>query len=903
MTMRVNPAVTPVPATLPWTDRGEEASATRAGASPRSDRDVEILRSMSRRINPHDAGAHNNLGVVYYNKGMFAEAVELFELALDIDPRMQVAERNLQIAYFGTGYYAQLVTELRARLAEDPADLAARDRLARAYYHAGDDTATTEELQQILERGGASVAVFQRIARVRSRRGDVDGALDALRGAAELEPENARVQLQIGEAHFHRGRSGDAREPLERAVRIEPSLAEALHLLAFVYGDLGDEERARRAAEKAAQLNPSLAKVETSLSLDGYSAARYEELVGERSVAPTVAEGGTLAHYNLGLALRQKALFEEALHEFRLALKHGEDEYLVLQAQAEMLLLRGDGTEAGELYRTLLDQEPASPKLWNELGVAHHQSGDLDSARNAYQRALEIDERYSLAWNNLAIAQHHGGDSPAAGKSLEAALSQQRAVAEIARNLGLLLHRTGQLERAVDAYRRALEADPRCSQAWTGLGIVLLEAAQPEAAKTALLRAVDVDPDAAEARYQLAFALSALGDYQGALRETKLALMKNPYIAAPRFRLLIDLQFEETSVLAPELDIEERVRAGESVENFEFEAGALDAVFGIADPLVAAEAVAPTTATRAGEADQWLDAAGEALARGQLDTASAAIQRAFASGAPHALAYLLQGEILLRRGFSGEAVERFEAVLREIAATSGVADTDDTLRRALHGAARSLLELGRLAEAVEAAERLCALAPDDVDALRTLADALSRAGDHARAVIVLEEARTRAPDHVSLLTQIGLECLATGDPDGAETALRRALALDGDAVAARAALARVLVESGRSDEAAGEYARALAILPSYGEAALGLAELEAGRDRLHAAVNVLVDLLSVDSYLVAAIVRLGDLLLAAGSEADAVIAYGRAVRLDPAHEAALAALERLEPAAVKAAGG
>ena len=47
--------------------------------------------------------------------------------------------------------------------------------------------------------------------------------------------------------------------------------------------------------------------------------------------------------------------------------------------------------------------------------------------------------------------------------------------------------------------------------------------------------------------------MSALGDYQGALRETKLALDLNPYIPQPRYKLLIDLQFEEASVLAPEL--------------------------------------------------------------------------------------------------------------------------------------------------------------------------------------------------------------------------------------------------------------------------------------------------------------------------------------------------------------
>jgi tetratricopeptide (TPR) repeat protein len=65
-----------------------------------------------------------------YNKGLYDEAVEHFELALEIDPRMQVAERNLQICYFGTGHFEQL-SRAAARLEQDPSDERARDELAR----------------------------------------------------------------------------------------------------------------------------------------------------------------------------------------------------------------------------------------------------------------------------------------------------------------------------------------------------------------------------------------------------------------------------------------------------------------------------------------------------------------------------------------------------------------------------------------------------------------------------------------------------------------------------------------------------------------------------------------------------------------------------------------------------
>lgn len=47
-----------------------DAVPAAGSAVPRSSRDLEILRSLARRISPQDAGAHNNLGVVFYQKGL-----------------------------------------------------------------------------------------------------------------------------------------------------------------------------------------------------------------------------------------------------------------------------------------------------------------------------------------------------------------------------------------------------------------------------------------------------------------------------------------------------------------------------------------------------------------------------------------------------------------------------------------------------------------------------------------------------------------------------------------------------------------------------------------------------------------------------------------------------------------
>jgi len=894
-----------LPATLPWSDRGEPRRE--AKVSPHSTRDLDILRGLGRRINRGDPGALNNLGVVYFNKGLVEEAVRNFEDALEIDPRMQVAERNLQIAYFATGYFETLVRDLRARLHADPEDAVARNRLARVCFYGGDSDAAILEWREVLHTRPRDAGVYQSIARAESKRGDLDAALVALRNAAAIQPRNARIQLRIGEVLYLRGLQSEAREPLEKAVVLDDTLAEAFHLLAFVYGDLGMGERANRSAARASELNPSLSRAERNLSLDRYSEARYEELVGDRTTRMTVAEGGALAHYNLGLAFRQKALWDEALREFRLATERGEDPFLVRQAEAEMMLLRGAGGDAVPLYEELLEQEPASPKLWNELGVSRHQGGQMEAAEQAYRRSLALDPVYPLAWNNLGVALHHRGAADQAEKAMRSALSDGRAAKDVWRNLGLLLQRAGRRDDAAVAYRSAVDIEPNAALAWTGLGTLFLETGSAQRAREALLRAVESDPNLAEARYQLAFALSAVGDYQGALRETQRALELDPYMPQPRFRLLIDLQYEEAGVLAPELDAPERVSAGAGIATFDYRGGGLDEVF--ADAPAPAIPEPGAEGSSADEADALVPSAPEsiealagaraALERGDAAAGHAYAQRAAAAGANRIEVLLLLGDIFLARGLAGEAVERFTEAAREIErlgeAAVAVVVGDDAQRRALMGSALSLTELGRTTEALEAAERLRVLAPTETSVQSALAEALLQAGDASRAAQVLEAARIAAPDDVVLLTRLGRAYHARGDNSRAETAYRDAIARNGQVLAARVALGRLLADANRLEEAAAEFRGAIDVLPSYGEAAIALAELEASRGNGQSAINALVDLLTMDPYHLAALVRLGDMLCLFGRQREAAVAYRRVLRFDPGSVEALLGLERLSP--------
>ena len=388
------------------------------------------------------------------------------------------------------------------------------------------------------------------------------------------------VQFYLGEVLYNRGLNDAALVALQRAVQLNPDNASAHYLMAFVLGDMGRHQEARTASKRAIELNPPLARAQANLSLERIKSneRKSQPYLVREALEMEVVEGRELAHFNLGLAFRQKGYYVEALREYRLALERGEDRRLVLQAMAEVHLLRRDFGPALELYETLVLEVPDSPKLWNERGVVLHQAGRVDEALASYRRAAEIDAKYALAWNNLGVALAHQGGTEDAVEAFRTALHLQSTFAAARLNLALLLFHIRRLQLALEAYRQVLADEPKNASAWNGVGLVLVELKRFADARNAFARAVEADPRHAGAHYNLSFTLSNLGDFDGALRATKRALELDPYYVAQKFALTIDLQYEEATIgVVPQISAD--VTAESLGSEFTFDQRLLDNIF------------------------------------------------------------------------------------------------------------------------------------------------------------------------------------------------------------------------------------------------------------------------------------------------------------------------------------
>ena len=830
-----------------------------------SSADRAILRKLAQRIDPSDAAGYNNLGVLYFNKGMIGEAIEAFQHARDLSPAFVVAARNLEIAYLATGEYERLVEASTQVLTSQSGDRAALLTLVKGHLAARQPRAAADLLRTVMTKWPDDLELLRELARAELEDGRVREAQRLLEGGIGNAPQDPILHYLLGESYVREGELERACQALERGVAAAPDFGDAWHLLGQLLRDGGKMARAEEALRRAAELRPELTAPEGGLSLDRNNPRRYEELVGTRAERPAATGEGFLAHYHAAVALRERGLYQEALKELALAERLGEDPQLVRQTIAELLMISGETAAAVDLYRSLLQQEENSPKLWNELGVCLHRQGRVAAAEECYRRALMIDRSYVLASNNLGVGQVDQGEMARASGYFDMAVDGSHA-ADALCNAGLLALRRGDRPEALRAYRAALARDADSGAAWVGVGSVLSDTNQLDDARQALARAIELRPNDAEPRYHLAFVLNRLGDLEGSLRETRTALSLDPFYAAPRFRLLVDLHYEYTEILAPDLSTSEKLRGEQRVEDFTPASEEISSIFhrmedsGSQAPKKRADYRVARTNLKKGLLDRALEEAGSAARQGADPVEGA----------------LITGEIFRAQGLFGEALERFDSALARIEHGRW----GDQHAAAWLGRGWCLLSLGHPDAAAEAASMVQSRDPSAIEPRRLLAEAKLASGAYVEALFRFARLAELLPGNGTVLLRLGTAARAAGDVARARSAFLEALQAEPDLLAARVELGELALAEGDPAAAAEQGRLALDGLPGYTEAALLWARAQSALGRYPESVQILIDLLEGDPYHLDALLGLGEALLLNEQAEQAAVALKRALKFD-----------------------
>jgi Tfp pilus assembly protein PilF len=179
------------------------------------------------------------------------------------------------------------------------------------------------------------------------------------------------------------------------------------------------------------------------------------------------------AHNNLGLALEEQGLIDEAINHYEKALRISPVYVGAHNNLGNALKEQGLIDEAIKHYEEALRINPDYGKAHYNLGNVLQKQGLIDEAIKHYEEALRINPDYVDAHNNLGLALKEQDLMDEAIKHFEEALRINPDLAEAHNNLGAALFYKGDVDGAIEQFRKALQINPKYVAAKNNLNKLL----------------------------------------------------------------------------------------------------------------------------------------------------------------------------------------------------------------------------------------------------------------------------------------------------------------------------------------------------------------------------------------------------------------------------------------------
>jgi len=362
----------------------------------------DVLLGFAERVDRNDPGALNNLGVLYFRKGVYDEAIKQFKEALKIDPRFELARENLLYLFSETKMEDPDVSRWKKEVEEDPANVEALLRLGVSYQNMGWLDEAAETLGQVVGKNPEHYMARIHFGSVLKAQGLYQQALEHFLAAADNVSQSAVFHTDLGEIYYNLGRTDEAIVELRAAIKIDADYWRSHFLLSFAYGDIGQYQDALEESRVASKLNPSFQNTEANLALSD------ENGEGARSTRQEIPSLESTA-FTLGTAYRERGYMKEALGEFRKALRDMTEKDRVYIEMGKVHLVEKDTDEALAFLLKALEDNPDSAEAYLLCGAIYHHAGDHRMAAICYLQAFRLNSAHADTMNNLGALLYQVG--------------------------------------------------------------------------------------------------------------------------------------------------------------------------------------------------------------------------------------------------------------------------------------------------------------------------------------------------------------------------------------------------------------------------------------------------------------------------------------------------------------
>ena len=262
--------------------------------------------------------------------------------------------------------------------------------------------------------------------------------------------------------------------------------------------------------------------------------------------ALTVNPDSYLAHSNLGFALAEQGLDDQASQHFTEALRLEPESAITYLNLGNAMDRQGKFEAAIHYYNEALRIVPTYARAHTNMGLTLAKQGRYDEAIQHHKEALRIEPRFAVAHNNLANVMARQGKFDIAEQHYTEALRLNPGFAKGHSSYAVTLAMQKRFEEAQHHFSEALRLQPNSAKAHANLAGLLLQQMKLPEAELHYREAIRLNPQYKNAHLRVSTVLAAQGKFDGAKHHISEVLRMDPNNSAAR-QILERIKYLERS--------------------------------------------------------------------------------------------------------------------------------------------------------------------------------------------------------------------------------------------------------------------------------------------------------------------------------------------------------------------
>lgn len=313
-----------------------------------------------------------------YNKlGEPQRAIQDYDQAIQIDPKLAHAHNNRGFAYIGLGDYQHAIQDCDQAIQLDPKDTEAYNNRGIAYINMGQFQRAIQDFDQAIQINPQDTAAYNSRGVTYVYLGQYQRAIQDFEQAIQVNPQFAAAYNSRGFAYADLGQYQRAIQDYDQAIRIDPQYVVAFNNRGHIYDKLGQYQRAIQDYDQVIQMNPQYPDAYSNRGAAYYKLGQYQRAIKDFDQAIQIDPKNANAYNNRGFAYTSLGQYQRAIQD----------------------------------YDHAIQIDPQLTAAYNNRGLAYVYLGQDQRAIQDYDQVIRIDPKAALTYRNRGLAYQRLGNT------------------------------------------------------------------------------------------------------------------------------------------------------------------------------------------------------------------------------------------------------------------------------------------------------------------------------------------------------------------------------------------------------------------------------------------------------------------------------------------------------------